>query len=169
MISTAYHQHFLILGAFSPAAGAPASGENRAFRGYALSRSGHAAPTGRRVLLRNPYNRLRANQSAESAAFSALILPADSVKDIRFVNLEMFFIFETGIAGWRAGRSLQPRMPSALFLLKAKEETRWRVCYRVADLKPAGGLAGADAKRPFLAEGKAGKRLAGLGGWRNTA
>jgi hypothetical protein len=37
----------------------PMAGKNRAFRGCALSRSGHAAPIGRRVLLRNPYNRLR--------------------------------------------------------------------------------------------------------------
>jgi hypothetical protein len=40
------------------------AGENRAFRGCALSRSGHIAPqgappAGRCVLLRNPYNRLR--------------------------------------------------------------------------------------------------------------
>jgi hypothetical protein len=69
------------LGAFSPAAGTPAAGENRAFRGCALSRSGHIAPRrGRRVLLRNPYNRLRYIK-----AFFAVKVDAD-------------FRFEIGIA-----------------------------------------------------------------------
>jgi hypothetical protein len=51
------------LGAFSPAAGAPAAGENRAFRGCALSRSGRGASA---ASASHPYNRI-ARLNAQSA------------------------------------------------------------------------------------------------------
>jgi hypothetical protein len=45
------------LGAFSPAAGAPAAGENRAFRGYAVAPA--TPPLRGAVSASHPYNRLR--------------------------------------------------------------------------------------------------------------
>ncbi|MDR2658546.1 MAG: hypothetical protein LBC27_00945, partial [Spirochaetaceae bacterium] len=40
--------------------------ENRAFRGYALSRSGHIAPAGGAVSASHPYNRLRSYDKSQA-------------------------------------------------------------------------------------------------------
>jgi hypothetical protein len=69
---------FSLSGAFSPAAGAPAAGENRAFRGCAIAPA--TPPLRGAVSAPHPYNRLRC------------------IKAICLINLEMFLIFETGIA-----------------------------------------------------------------------